>query len=126
MMLLALMSIVPVETTVEDRADVLFVEHFYDEQGRLVFDQLVPLAWNRHSERYDVIAWRLIKSRGMVPERDWQSGGYVVRFNDGETTRIIRADSVREEWNQHDSELQQRAILPKEYRRELTPAARPR
>jgi len=116
---LLLIALNPVENIAEDRCTVLFVEHFYSESGQLVFDQLVPLEWNPHAERHDVICWRLIKTPGMVPERDWRRGGYVVRFMDGETLRIIRADSLREEWNQHDSEMAWREVLPKEYRKGL-------
>lgn len=122
-----LLCIVPIEDVARDRADVLFVEHFYDDQGRLVFDQLVPLEWSRERERYDVICWRLIKCSSMMPERDWRAGGYLVRFVDGEILREIRAPAMREEWGQTDSELAAREVWPKEMRRELSkPAARPR
>lgn len=119
-LILLLACLNPVEDIAVDHCDVLFTEHFYDDRGRLVFTQLVPLDWNQNAERWDVVSWRLVKCRSMIPERDWRRGGYVVRFMDGETLRIIRADGFREEWNQRDSELAWREVLRKEDRRLLT------
>lgn len=124
MMLLALLSIVPVETVARDKADVIERNSFYDEQGRVVFVQHVFYDWCPHCERFQVRAWRL--EREHKPERDWERGGYMLLWNDGETTREVRADSLRETWLQYDPELEERAVLDKSRRRELTPAARPR
>lgn len=45
-----------------DKVDVVEVNHFYDEQGRYVFDQVIYYDWNRYEGRYDVVDWRLIKN----------------------------------------------------------------
>lgn len=119
MIALLLLSIVPHDDVIRESCDVLWLEHFYDEQGRLVFDQLIFLDWT--GERYDVRAWRLIKHPIQLPFRD-PSGRYAVLFQDGETTRRIEALSFRESWDQYDPELHEREKLPKEFRRELRAA----
>ena len=45
-----------------DRLDLVELNHFYDEQGRLVFDQLIFYDWSPEDARYQVRAWRLVKS----------------------------------------------------------------
>lgn len=107
------------ELTLEDRADVAEVNHFYDEQGRLVFDQAIWWEWSPIHERHQCLAWRLIKSPSQLPVPDHERGGFAATWNDGEVIRTVRADSYRETWLQYDPELADREVLPKERRREL-------
>jgi hypothetical protein len=81
-----------------------------------------------------VRAWRLVKNPAQLPQRDWQDGGYVAVWHDGEVLRHVHAESMRETWTQYDPELIEREFLPKEQRRELrmvkverpnSPVARP-
>jgi hypothetical protein len=116
----AICTINPPELAVIDRVDVIELNHFYDEQGKLVFDQLLFYDWSPQQSRYNVRAWRLLKSSLQMPQRDWQRGDYSVRWFDGDTLREIRAKTVRETWTQHDPELVEREFLAKEQRRELT------
>jgi hypothetical protein len=95
------------------------VNHFYDEQGRLVFDQVIFYDWAPEHSRYNVRAWRLVKNPAQLPERDWRDGGYLAVWQDGEVLRRVRAASMRETWTQYDPELVEREYLPKERRREL-------
>jgi len=99
--------------------DLVEVNHFYDEQGSLVFDQDLFYNWNDIDARYDVLAWRLIKSPNQIPQRDWQNGGYSCFWKDGEQIRHINAKAFKETWTQYDPELLEREILPKERRKEL-------
>jgi hypothetical protein len=109
----------PPEAVVADHVDVIEINHFYDEHGKLVFDQVLYFDWSPSQSRYNVRAWRLLKSSAQVPQKDWQRGDYVARFYDGDALREIRATSVRETWTQYDPELIEREFLPKERRREL-------
>lgn len=107
----------PVEDLARERCDVLEANSFYDEQGRLVFDQLI--AWDWCHDRHQVRAWRMIKGPSMWPERDWERGGYSVLWQDGEVIRMLWADSYRRTWTQYDPELVDRDYLPRDRRREL-------
>jgi len=109
----------PSEDVARERVDLMEVNHFYDEQGRLVFDQVIFYDWAPEHSRYMVRAWRLVKNPSQLPERDWREGGYLAVWQDGEVLRRIRAESMRESWTQYDPELVEREYLPKERRREL-------
>jgi hypothetical protein len=66
-----------------------------------------------------VLAWRLVKNDAQFPQRDWERGGYLSVWQDGDVLRQIRAAAIRETWTQYDPELVEREWLPKEMRREL-------
>jgi len=99
--------------------DLVEVNHFYNEEARLLFDQNLFYVWNELEARYDVLAWRLIKNPSAIPYRDWQNGGYSCFWQDGELIRHIYAKAFKETWTQYDPELTEREILPKERRKEL-------
>ena len=109
----------PTEDVARERVDLMEVNHFYDEQGRLVFDQIIFYDWSPEHSRYMVRAWRMVKNPAQLPERDWRDGGYLTVWQDGEVLRRIRAESMRETWTQYDPELIEREYLPRERRREL-------
>ncbi len=110
--------------------DLVEVNHYYDEAGKHVFDQLIFYDWVCDEQRYHVIAWRLLKQPSQLPvatltkrsaPREW-----TCTWLDGELLRRIRARQFRETWTQHDPELRERAHLPKDQRRELaTPLGPP-
>lgn len=122
MKIIALLLIVPFTPTIEDRCDVAELNHFYDENGRLIFDQVIYYKWSSHTERHEVIAWRLVKHESQIPARDWEGGGYVAVFSDGDISRRVRSDSFRESWTQYDPELAEREYLDKAKRCELRKA----
>lgn len=126
-LLYLLFTLVGPEDVVRERVDVAELSHFYDDQGRLVLDQVIFYDWDPHHERFQVRAWRLVKNGAPSIERDWGSGGWDTIWLDGEILRHIKAGSFRETWPQYDPELAEREYLPKEKRRELRKsAARPR
>jgi hypothetical protein len=116
---LALLSIVPVGDVTRESVDLIELNHFYDEHGRLVFDQTIFYDWTQAEDRYNVRAWRLVKNPSQLPQRDWFGGGYSAMWHDGEQIRQVRSRSIRETWTQHDPELVEREWLPKERRKEL-------
>ena len=109
----------PQEDVAREEVDLMEVNHFYDEQGRLVFDQVIFYDWSPEHSRYMVRAWRLVKNPAQLPQRDWKDGGYAAVWQDGEVLRHVHGDSVRETWTQYDPELIEREYLPKEQRKEL-------
>ena len=109
----------PQEDVAREQVDLKEVNHFYDEQGRLVFDQVIFYDWSPEHGRHMVRAWRLVKNPAQLPQRDWKDGGYVAVWQDGEVLRHVRGHSMRETWTQYDPELIEREYLPKEQRKEL-------
>ncbi|MCA9154400.1 MAG: hypothetical protein R3C99_08655 [Pirellulaceae bacterium] len=116
---LAAICLTPVDDVAYDRVDMVEVNHFYDEHGRPVFDQVIFYDWCPVQSRYNVRAWRLLKTPAQVPYRSRQQDGFVAVWYDGDTLRKVKANAMRESWTQHDPELVEREYLPKEQRREL-------
>ena len=112
-------GIAPQEDVARESVDLIELNHFYDEHGRLVFDQVIFFDWSSSESRYNVRAWRLVKNPSQLPQRDWSGGGYSAMWQDGEQIRHIRSKSIRETWTQYDPELVEREYLPKEKRKEL-------
>lgn len=112
-------GITPVDAVRYEPVDLIEVNHFYDEQGRLVFDQIIFYDWSPRASHYMVRAWRLVKSPAQLPQQDFRAGGYTAVWHDGEVLRHVRAESKRETWTQYDPELVEREFLPKERRKEL-------
>lgn len=112
-------GVAPQADVAVERVDLVEVNHFFDDQGRHVFDQMIFYDWSQDVGRYQVRAWRLVKSPTQFPQRDWEQGNYLSIWQDGEVLRKIRAASARESWTQYDPELVEREYLPKELRRDL-------
>ena len=113
------MGTLPLDLVSTDAADVIELNHFYDGDGRPVFDQVIFWQWHADEDAYRVRAWRLWKTPAQTPWRDWGShsvgglrGGYVTAWFDGDRLRVVRATSFRETWTQHDPELEDREFLP--------------
>lgn len=111
MIFLLLFAILPNDLVVQEQCDVIEVNHFYDDQGRHVFDQVIFYDWCVGHNRHMVADWRLIKNETYRP-----INGKIL-FYDQETIRKVTAKSQRETWTQYDPELVERETLPKEKRR---------
>lgn len=117
--LLAALYLNPIEDVAVDRVDLVELNHFHDEQGKQVFDQIIFYDWSPTRGRYSVLAWRLLKHPAQLPVRDWSTGDYVTVWRDNAVVREVRAQTMRESWTQYDPELIERSFLPKDQRREL-------
>jgi hypothetical protein len=102
-----------------DRVDLIEVNHVYDERGRLTFSQIIFYDWSAEDARFQVRAWRMLKTDSQIPHRDWATNDFVAVWQDDGILREVHADTFRESWTQHDPELVEREHLPKEHRREL-------
>jgi hypothetical protein len=125
-LLFLLCGVTPIENSVQDEVDLVEINHFHDEKGRLVFDQIIFYDWCPIQHRYNVRDWRLLKNMGQIPVRDWRTGQFVAvwhDFKEKNVLRTVRAASVRESWTQYDPELVEREFLAQEKRRELTKLA---
>jgi len=117
--MLASLYLNPIEDVAVDRVDLVELNHFHDEQGKQVFDQIIFYDWSPTRGRYNVLAWRLLKHPSQLPVRDWSTGDYVTVWRDNAIVREVRAQTMRESWTQYDPELIERSFLPKDQRREL-------
>ena len=113
------LSLTPSNDVASDSVDLIEVNHFYDEHGRLVFDQVIFYDWCTSENRYQVRAWRLLKKPSQIPHRDMNTGEYLTTWHDGDVLRRVQARSFRESWTQYDPELREREYLPKDRRGEL-------
>ena len=112
-LLLALLTTGPESPAVTtDHFAQIELNHFFDENGRHVFDQLIFREWR--GDELQIADWRLIKHCNQFPTSNR------IIYHDGQTLRRITTTSTITTWTQHDPELVERATLPKEQRRELT------
>ncbi|KAA5545343.1 hypothetical protein FYK55_06720 [Roseiconus nitratireducens] len=120
---LAAVSVLPgtIQPTNTTRATVDLVElnHFIDESGREVFQQVVFFDWSTGNRQFEVRAWRLVKDPSQLPRRSWSPSGYLVTWQDKDLTREVWAKNMRETWSQQDPERVNRELLPESQRRPL-------
>lgn len=105
-----------------DRVDVTEINHYYNEHGRLIFDQIIYYDWNPVKGRYDVVDWRHAKTEGQIPIRNYKTGEYEAVWHDckpWDLLRCVKARSIRETWTNYDPEQLERDLLPAENRRGL-------
>jgi hypothetical protein len=112
----------PAATVSTERVDLMEVNHFHDDQGRPVFDQIIFYDWSSTDHRYQIRDWRLLKNANQVPLRRTSDGEYVAVWTDFKNRDVLRttqAKLVRETWTQYDPELIEREYLPEGKRRKL-------
>jgi hypothetical protein len=128
-----LLSIIPRDNVYRESTDLVEINHFYDDHGRLVFDQIIFYDWyytlhvpayqdrlpsSLSVNRFQVRAWRLLKVEGQLPREDAEGIYHSVWF-DADQFRHIYSKAFKETWTQYDPELSEREWLPKELRVEL-------
>lgn len=106
--------------SVRDDVDLVELNHYHDESGRHVFDQLIFYDWSEQKRRFDVRAWRLVKVPGQLPLHDHKTNVWRMIWHDAGMLRTVEAAAYRETWTQYDPELINREFLSQENRRELT------
>ena len=115
----AVMCLRPTDEVAVDKVDVIEVNHFYDDRGRLVFDQVIFYDWCSTEGRFQVRDWRLLKSSDQIPRRNWRRGDFLTIWHDGDHLREVHSKAIHETWTQYDPELLEREFLPKEKRSRL-------
>lgn len=102
-----------------EQVDLIEVNHYYDENGAHLLDQILFYEWDGREARYQVRAWRLLKTPQQYPRPVAAGQGYETTWREGASTRVVRSPKFRETWTQYDPELLERRNLPREERREL-------
>lgn len=98
-----------------ESVDVVELNHFFDDDGKPVLDQLIFYRWN--GRRHELIDWRNAKTRECLPVR--HGSRWECIWVDGIQLRRIRCASMRESWTQWDPELVDREVLPTDRRQKL-------
>ncbi len=109
-------------TIVQDEVDLVEVNHYHDARGEHVFDQLIFYDWSKQKRRFQVRAWRLIKTESQLPRRDHRRDVWLFRWHDDGVLREVTSASRRETWTQYDPELIEREYLAQDQRLDLSPA----
>ena len=109
----------PPPIAVTEHVDLIEVNHYFDDSGKPVFDQLIFYNWDDMARRHNVCAWRLLKNPNQLPIRNPRNGMYYTSWHDGKLLRCIEAAKRIETWTQYDPETHERAFLPKGMRTDL-------
>ena len=102
-----------------DHVDLVEINHYFDPLGKKVFDQLVYYDWDDRAQRYNVVAWRLLKNKNQLPVRHPANGKYYSTWHDRKLLRIVYASRQMETWTQYDPETYERKYLAKNKRSDL-------
>jgi len=117
-------------TIVVDRCDLVEVNHVYDGQAKLIFEQVIWYDWVLHHDfgkkaeyRYQVMDWRILRSESQYPVKNYGTGLYVAEWHDAANRHVLRrvtATLFRETWTCYDPEVLERSKLLPENRRQLS------
>ncbi len=94
---------------VDEEVDLIELNHFYDENGRHVYDQVIFYEWASDLQEFHVRAFCLVDARESVraqPIHRIESDRWRVRWYDKEHRVLKQNDShfFRETWSQVDPE----------------------
>jgi hypothetical protein len=112
----------PDRSDAEETVDLIEINHFHDDQGRPVFDQILFYDWSPAQGRYQLRDWRLLKSQNQIPLASARDREFVAVWTDPKTRDTLRATKakiVRETWTHFDPELVEREYLAENLRRKL-------
>jgi hypothetical protein len=103
---------IPRDAVAYDRCEAVETNWVYNEQGDLVFVQLIF----REEDR--IIAWRM--ARPSIPVATRIKGGWRYLWLDGDVTREVECRTIYETHTQWDRETEERPYWPPEIRRQLS------
>ena len=117
---IAAVCLLPTDVVIQDRCDVIEVNHYHGDDGRLIHTQIIFWDHKANLSGEEVAAWRLWKNPTTMPTRNQHTGEWQILWHDGETMRMVNAESFRETWTQYDREMESRADHPRSKQRGLT------
>ncbi|OUT59730.1 MAG: hypothetical protein CBB71_09335 [Rhodopirellula sp. TMED11] len=104
------------EPPAQAEVDLIELNHFLDDTGREVFQQIIFYDWSRHDRQLEVRAWRLVKQPSQLPRRLRDDSGYRVRWRDKGKVREVVSTSLRETFSRQDPERENRRLVPENER----------
>ena len=120
---LILLGLLPRDEIPSERVDLVEVNHYFDENGNPVFDQVIYYEWSGQKSRFHVRTWRPLETIAQLPTYESTTGEHVATWqdrHDGNRLRQVRANAVQETWTQYDPEMQNRRFVPRKARRDLS------
>ena len=101
--------------SVDEFVDLIELNHFYDQRGRLVYDQVIFYERAPETGRFQVRAWCLVEDRECLnrrPVKNYKTQLYQVDWfdTDQRLLRKITSRLYRESWTQIDPERANKKI----------------
>lgn len=101
--------------SVDEFVDLIELNHFYDQRGRLVYDQVIFYERAPETGRFQVRAWCLVEDREYLnrrPVKNYETQLYQVDWfdTDQRLLRKITSRLYRESWTQIDPERANKKI----------------
>ncbi len=105
----------------DEHVDLIELNHFYDQQGRLVYDQVIFYEQSPETGRFQVRAWCLVEDREFLnrrPTKNYETQLYQVDWYDTDQRllRKITSRLYRESWSQVDPERANKKLLDERLR----------
>ncbi len=105
-----------------ERVDLIELNHYYDDLGRLQFDQVIFYEWSPDFRRFHVIAWSLVEGDlRKMPSKVPGNAEYSVKWfdRDSKVQREVRSKLYRETWSQTDPERINKLLIDEKDRLSL-------
>lgn len=124
LILLLAMAANPPEDIVIDRCDVIELNHYYDGDGKKIFDQVIFWRWQSidAGQRLECRDWVIRRPPQVLSIEPRPNGDKSVVWTErgrGALLRRVEAPMFRETWTQFDPELKDRENRPVFDRRRL-------
>ena len=108
-LLLAILSVTKLGSFGDEYVDAIELSHFYDDKGRLVYDQVIFYERTPTTGKFQVRAWCLVEDREYLnrrPVKNESTGIYQVDWydTDKKIRRKLTSRIFRESWSQIDPE----------------------
>ncbi len=115
---------VRMSVTAHEHVDLIELNHFYDDLGRHVYDQVIFYEWAPDQKEFHVRAWCLVDPKECPNCQPWSSQDgeqWHVRWYDKDhrLVRQLDADHFRETWTQIDPERANKKKLDEKLRTAL-------
>jgi len=98
-----------------DNVDMIELNHFYDQRGCHVYDQVIFWRQDPATKRFEVAAWTMADQTDKYPHKSsgnvWES-----KWFDGKLYRVVRSRQMRESWTQVDPERANQRVVEVEER----------
>lgn len=109
-------------STISERVDMIELNHYYNEDGRLGFDQVIFWEWSPDYCRFHAISWCLLENDpNRKPKYDPNRKDYYCEWIDSDTqiVRQVRSKLYRETWTTIDPERINKLVFEEKYRSSL-------
>jgi len=120
-MLFCLLLVIGNQFVAHDHCDLVELNHFFDAQGRNVYDQVIFYEWSAEHSVYHVRSWLIVEDSSRLPRRNYSNNLYHIRYTERESKieRLITSTHFRESWTHFDPERDNKRLLDERLRHGL-------